>query len=85
MPKLYELRVFKGQQPVRVANRLLVTLDLADPASVNDLLRRHLLAIAERDGATRRDAHLYHVNVHEVRNERAERDASFQFSTPVEV
>ncbi|WP_431728545.1 hypothetical protein [Verrucosispora sp. TAA-831] len=84
MQKLYELRAFNGTRQVRIAGRLLVALDLDNPESVNDLLRRHLLAIAERDGARRRDAHLYHVDVHEVRGDRASRDVFFQFGLPVE-
>lgn len=83
--KFYELRPFKGRQPILVAGRLLVALDLDDVAGVNDLLRRHLLAVAERDDATRNDAHLYHLNVHKIRGDRVDQDPFFQFSVPVEV
>lgn len=84
MPKLYELRAFRGDRPVRTTGRLLVTLDLDDPASVNDLLTRHLIAVAERDGTNRRKAHLYHVDLHQIRGEHVDREPFFQFSAPVE-
>lgn len=85
LPRLYELRVFEGTRPVRTANRLLESLDLTDPVGVRDLLRRHLLAVAERETGDRRRAHRYHLDVHEMRGDRADRDWSFQFSVPVEV
>lgn len=84
-PKLYELKVFKGRNKVATANRLLESLDLTNPEVVKDLLRRHLLAVAERDGATRREAHLYHLDIHELRDNRAERDALFTFALPLEL
>lgn len=83
-PKLYELRVFKGDRQVRTANRLAVVLDFSDPERVNDQLRRHVHAVAERDGAQRRDAHLYHVDVHETRDGRAENRALHTYALPVE-
>lgn len=88
-PKLYELRVFRGEREVRTANRLREVLDLndRDPETVQrtrDLLRRHLHAAAQRAGAPRRDAHLYHFEVHEVRGEHVDNRALFQFSVPVE-
>lgn len=82
--KLYELRVFRGEHQVRNADRLLETLDLDSPNATNNLLRRHLLAAAERERMHRRDAHLLHLRAHEVRAGRAERDVAFQFSVPVE-
>ncbi|MET8278312.1 hypothetical protein [Micromonospora sp. NPDC005174] len=81
--KFYELRVFKGDRPVRTAQRLLEPLDLADPDGTKDLLTRHLYAAAERDGRSRREAHLYHFDVHEVRGEHVQREWMFQFSIPV--
>lgn len=83
-PKPYELRVFRGEHEVRNANRLLETLDLDSAHVTNDLLRRHLLAAAERERMHRRDAHLLHLRAHEVRGGRADRDVAFQFSLPVE-
>jgi hypothetical protein len=83
-PKLYELKVFKGTNRVRGAAQLLESLDLADPVATKDLLRRHLLAVAERDGASRRNAHLYHLDVHEFRDGRPENKVLFTFSVPVE-
>lgn len=84
-PKLYELKVYKGRREVDTPSRLLETLDLADPIGVKDLLRRHLLAAAERDGAPRRDTHLYHLDIHEVHDGRPDRRVLFTFSVPVEV
>jgi hypothetical protein len=81
--KFYELRVFKGDRPVRTADRLLEPLDLADPDGTKDLLKRHLYAAAERDGKSRRDAHLYHFEVHAVRGEHVDRNPMFKFSVPV--
>ncbi len=81
--KFYELRAFKGDRPVRNPNRLLEPLDLADPEGTKSLLTGHLLAVAERDGRNRREAHLYHFDVHEVRGEHVQRDAMFHFSMPV--
>lgn len=68
--KLYELKPYKGQ--------------LADAEATNDLLRRHLIAVAIRDGAHRRDAHLYHLAVHETHNGRPERQPLTTFSVPVD-
>lgn len=85
--KLYELKVFKGTRPVQTPNRLTEVLDFAhpEPEVVKDLLRRHLIAVALRDGGRRQDAHLYHLDIHEVRNERPERDVLHTFALPVEV
>lgn len=83
--KLYELRAYKGQREVQTPNRLLVALDLTDPDATNDLLRRHLIAVAVRDGANRSDAHMYHLTVHETRDGRPERSALATFALPVEV
>lgn len=83
-PKLYELRVFKGTNRVRGAAQLLESLDLTDPAATKDLLSRHLIAVAERDGEHRSRAHLYHLDVHEVRDNRPENRVLFTFSVPVE-
>ncbi|MEU0078494.1 hypothetical protein ABZY58_11410 [Micromonospora tulbaghiae] len=84
-PKTYELRVFRGQQPVRAANRLRVALDPTDAQGTEDVLRRHLYAVAEREGVNRRDAHLFHLDVHEVRGDHVDGRAAFQFSVPVQV
>lgn len=84
-PKLYEMKVYKGRNQVREAGRLLESLDLTDPDAVRDLLRRHLIAVALRDGARRADAHMYHLDIHEVRNERPENAVLFTFSVPVEM
>jgi hypothetical protein len=84
MPKWFELRAYRGARPVRTAGKILDALDLDNPEGTKDLLTRHLLAVAERDGARRRDAHLYHLDVHEIHGERVARDPFFQFSIPVE-
>lgn len=81
--KLYELRVYKGTQQVRTANRITCALNLDDPDAVNDLLSRHLYAAAERDGANRREAHLYHLDIYEMRGEHVDNRAAFQFALPV--
>lgn len=85
-PKLYELKVFKGTTKVRGADSLLEWLDLSDSAAkeTKDLLTRHLLAVAERDGEHRSRAHLYHLDVHEFRGGRAENRLAFRFSIPMD-
>ncbi len=83
MPKLYELRVFRGRREVDTPNRLRDVLDLDDAEGTKALLKGHLLAAAERAGVGRSQAHLFHLDVHEVRGDRAENRALFQFSVPV--
>jgi len=83
MPKLYELRVFKGRREVDAPNKLRDVLDLDDAHGTKRLLTGHLLAAAEWAGVGRSQAHLFHLDVHEVRGERAENRALFQFSVPV--
>ncbi|WP_433460668.1 hypothetical protein [Micromonospora sp. CA-248212] len=83
MPKTYELRVFQGRREVDTPNRLRDVLDLDDARGTNVRLTGHLLAAAERAGHGRDRAHLFHLDVHEVRGERAEGRALFQFSVPV--
>lgn len=82
----YELRVFKRDRELqRGAEAIRVPLDLADGEGTRDLLERHLIAAAERDGARRNEVHLYHFEVREVyRDGRVERQPSFKFSLPVE-
>jgi hypothetical protein len=84
--KTYELRVFKRDRELRQgAEAIRVPLDLGDPSGTADLLERHLIAAAERDGARRSEAHLYHFEVHEVYGgEHVERKVAFKFSLPVE-
>jgi hypothetical protein len=82
--KLYELRVFKGQREVSVASRLRTPLDQSYPDLLNDLLRRHLFAVAERQGMRRDQAHLFHLDVHELRGDRADNNVLFAFALPVE-
>jgi hypothetical protein len=83
---MYELRVFKQDRELRRgAEAIRVPLDLLDGEETRDLLERHLVAAAERDGARRKEAHLYHFEVREVyRDGRTEREPSFKFSIPVE-
>jgi len=82
--KLYELRAYKGSEQVRDTHRLVEALDLGDAAGTKDLLVRHLLAVAERDGSPRDRVHLYHLDVHETRDGRPERQVLFTFAVPVE-
>lgn len=83
-PKLYELRPFRGERPVRTLDRLLVSLDLTDADGTDDLLRRHLIAVALREGVRRGEAHMFHLDIHEVRNSRPEHTVLFVYSVPVE-
>lgn len=82
----YELRVFKRDRELRHgAEAIRVPLNLADGEATRDLLERHLIAAAERDGSRRNEAHLYHLEVREVyRDGRVERAQLFKFSMPVE-
>lgn len=82
----YELRVFKRDRELRQgAEAIRVPLDLSDGETTRDLLERHLVAAAERDGARRNEAHLYHFEVREVyRDGRVERQPLFKFSLPVQ-
>ncbi|MEU7170279.1 hypothetical protein ABZ949_02160 [Micromonospora tulbaghiae] len=82
--KLYELRPHRGGRAVRTPNRIVDALDLNKPEAVKDQLTRHLLAVADRDGARRAEVHLYHLDVHAIDGERVSREPSFQFSVPVE-
>lgn len=81
--KSYELRVFKGRREVDPPNKLRDVLDLDDAERTKALLTGHLLAAAERAGAGRNQAHLFHLDVHEVRGDRAESRPLFAFSVPV--
>lgn len=83
--KLYELRVFRGRREVDTPNKLRDVLDLSDAEAerTKALLTGHLLAAAERAGVGRHQAHLFHLDVHEVHGDRAENRALFQFSVPV--
>ena len=82
--KLYELHPFQGERRVRSIDRLLVSLDLSDADATDDLLRRHLIAVALREGVRRTEAHMFHLEIHEVRNGRPEHTVLFTFSVPVE-
>ncbi|MCW6003830.1 hypothetical protein K1W54_04435 [Micromonospora sp. CPCC 205371] len=83
--KTYELRVFKRDREItRGAEAIRVPLDLSNAETTRDLLERHLIAAAERDGAHRREAHLYHFEAHEVYSgEHVERRTAFKFSLPI--
>lgn len=83
MPKMYELRVYRGSQMVRTVNHLNESLDWDDSEKTRDLLSRHLYAVAERDGTSRQNAHLYHLEIHEMRGDRAERHPKHMFALPV--
>lgn len=82
----YELRVFKRDRELRQgAEAIRVPLEPRDGEATRDLLERHLIAAAERDGARRNEAHLYHFEVREVYSDgRVERTPAFKFSMPVE-
>ena len=80
--KSYELRVFKGRREVDPPNKLRDVLDLDDAKGMN-ALTGHLLAAAERAGVGRAQAHLLHLDVHEVHGGRADNKPLFQFSVPV--
>ncbi len=83
MPKMYELRVYRDNRPVRTVNQLVEALDWDDAEHTRDLLSRHLYAVAEREGVGRRQAHLFHLDIHEMRGDRVERHPKHQFSVPV--
>lgn len=83
--KWYEMRVFKGQREVGIAPRVRDALNADLPDLLNDLLARHLFAAVERQGAHVREAHLFHMTVHEVRGDKAENTVSFTFALPKDV
>jgi len=83
--KLYILRIQNGTRAV-TPETALEALDFDRPDAVKDLLRRHLLAAAERDGKSRSEAHLYYLAVHERhRDGRPVNTAMAYFVLPVEL
>ncbi|MEV1315408.1 hypothetical protein AB0J14_04905 [Micromonospora arborensis] len=81
--KSYELRVFKGRREADPPNKLRDVLDLTEAERTKALLTGHLLAAAERAGVGRSQAHLFHLDVHEVHGDRADNRPLFAFSVPV--
>ncbi len=74
----YELRIYRERREVQAANRITEVLDL-DPQHVPtalDVLDRHLIAAAARDGHPD-EPHLYHLEVRPV-----ERDGSVRTHEP---
>ncbi len=79
----YQMKVYRDRREVH-ASDLLVGLDLGDVEETRDLLRRHLIAAAERDDGSRQRAHLYHAEGRRVDGGRVAYEVSFRFALPVE-
>ncbi len=83
-PRLfYELRISRGDREIRHGAAPREALDWENVEETRHLLARHLLGAVERDGEVRAHAHLYHLDVHQVKPDgTAERRPHSQFALP---
>ena len=64
--KIYEVKAFRDGREVRNVNPHLASLDLTAARSMSALLTGHLYGAVERDGKSRDEAHLYHLEVRNI-------------------